>query len=133
MEDSMPRPSRVVLSGVAAALLAACAAEGSTGPGIDPPASATGTIALTMRADGPALDPDGYTVRVDGVERGGVAVKGTTWIRAVAAGTTELHLEDVEPGCTVVGGNPRTVAVPAGDILRTSVSVICDGNGQTAP
>jgi len=130
----MQHQARPIPGVLAALLLAACAADGSpTGPGIEPPAATTGTIALTMRADGPALDPDGYTVRVGGVERGEVAVKGTTWIRAVTAGSIELRLDDVDPGCTVTGGNPRIVSVPSEGILRTSVSVICDAVGdQTA-
>ena len=128
----MQHRSRLAL-GALALLLEACAGDGNpTAPGIELPASATGTIALTMRADGPALDPDGYTVRVGGVERGEVAVKGTTWIRAVSSGAIELRLDDVEAGCTVTGGNPRTVSVPVGDILRVSVSVICGASGDQA-
>ena len=131
----MHQPSRFIPALVAAALLASCAGDGSpTGPGNDQPAAATGTIALTMRADGPVLDPDGYTVRVGGVDRGEVAVKGTTWIRGVAAGGNELSLGDVEPGCTVAGGNPRTVAVPAGEVIRVSVDVACSTPpGPAAP
>jgi hypothetical protein len=130
----MQHPSRLVPGALAALLLQGCAGDTDpTGPGIERPATAMGTIALTMRADGPALDRDGYTVRVGGVERGAVAVKGTTWIRAVAAGAIELRLDGVDPGCTVAGGNPRTVSVPAEGILRTSVSVICGAAGdQTA-
>ena len=59
--------------------------------------------------------------RVGGVDRGEVAVKGTTWIRGVAAGGNELSLGDVEPGCTVAGGNPRTVAVPDMPLPRNMI------------
>lgn len=131
----MHHARRLMPALISAALLAACAGDGSpTGPGIDGPAGATGTIALTMRADGPALDPDGYTVRVGGVDRGEVAVKGTTWIRGVAAGGTELSLGDVDAGCTVAGGNPRTIAVPAGEVVRVAVNVECSTPpGAAAP
>ncbi|HEU4828416.1 MAG TPA: hypothetical protein VFT04_04400 [Gemmatimonadales bacterium] len=115
-------------------LLQACAGDGGpTGPDFEAPASQAGTIALTMRAGGTALDPDGYTISVDGVERGEVAVKGTTWLRNVPAGAAELRLEGVDPVCSVVGGNPRTVAVPAGELLRVTVEVSCGGDGALPP
>jgi hypothetical protein len=115
-------------------LLAACASDGTAGPGFEPPANEPGTIALEMRASGTMLDPDGYTVLVDGIDRGTVAVKGTTWLRAVPAGVAEVRLDDVEADCSVTGGNPRTVAVPAGAIVRVPVDVVCTGApGPAAP
>lgn len=123
----MRHPSGL-LGAVSVLLLGACAADGrTTGPGSEVPANATGTIALTMRAGGTALDRDGYTIRVDGVERGPVAVKGTTWIRGVPPGSTELELSGVDASCDVEGGSRRTVAVPTGDVLRITVEVRCEG------
>lgn len=115
-------------------ILAACAGDGTTGPGIEAPPNEPGTIALDMRASGTALDPDGYTVSVDGIARAAVAVKGTTWLRAVPAGMAQVRLDDVADECSVVGGNPRSVAVPAGDVVRVGVDVVCTSSpGAAAP
>ena len=122
----MPNHLHLLAAVLAAALLPACAADGTTGPGVEPRANEPGTIALTMRTAGTGMDEDGYTVTVDGVARGEVAVKGTTWIREVPSGAAELRLHDVSPGCSVGGGNPRTVSVPSGDLLRLTVEVTCE-------
>lgn len=125
----MAHRRRLVSASFAAALLQGCSGDiGGVGPENPPPENALGTIALTMRAGGTALDPDGYTIRVDGIERGPVAVKGTTWIRGVPPGSTELELSGVDASCDVEGGNRRTVAVPTGDVLRITVEVRCDGS-----
>ena len=111
---------------LAATMLTACAGEGTTAPDIEPAANAPGTIALTMRTAGIGMDEDGYTVTVDGIARGEVATKGTTWIREVPSGVAALQLHDVAPACIVIGGNPRTVTVPSGDLLRLTVEVTCE-------
>ena len=118
-------PTLRASTAMSALLLLACAGDGPTAPGFEAPRNAPGTIALEMRASGLTLDPDGYRVRVDGVDRGAVAVKGTTWLRAIPAGVAEVQLDDVEMECDVIGGNPRTVAVPVGEIVRVSVDVVC--------
>ena len=119
-------PLRRILSVGALILpMVSCSGDGTTGPGLNAPPIEPGTIALDMRASGTTLDPDGYTVRLDGIDRGDVAVKGTTWLRAVPAGVAEIRLEGVDEACSVVGGNPRTVAVPAGDVVRVMVDVVC--------
>lgn len=129
----MPNSRRLLPAALAAMLLHACSGDaGPSGPGIEAPANESGTIALTMRAGGTALDPDGYTVLVGGVARGEVAVKGTTWIRGVPAGGAELQLAGVSQRCSVVGENPRTVAVPAGDVVRVTVDVACVGSAIPA-
>jgi hypothetical protein len=110
----------------AVSLLQSCAAVADGTPaGPDTEITTPGAIALEMVAEGTALDPDGYTVRVGGVSRGAVAVKGTTWIRDVPPGGAELLLGGVAPTCTVNGDNPRVVAVPPGDVVRVTVSVTC--------
>ncbi|HEX6645057.1 MAG TPA: hypothetical protein VF037_10275 [Gemmatimonadales bacterium] len=127
----MIRHLRLALA--AAAILQACADGSGTGPAFEPEEAAPGTIALTMRAEGPALDPDGYTVRVSGVDRGEVAAKGTTWIRNLPPGAAELLLGGVDDGCTVGGANPFTVAVTAGEVTRVTVAVTCGEDPVPTP
>jgi hypothetical protein len=127
----MLRLHHITAAALGAMLLQACAGDGTTGPVNDPPANLPGTIALTMRTAGIGMDADGYTVTVDGVARGAVAAKGTTWIRAVPPGIAEVELAGVSAECSVTGGNPRSVAVPVGEVVRVTVEVAC--GAEAAP
>src|SRR5206468_2000315 len=101
----------------------------------------TGTIKVTAATSGIDLDPNGYTVLVDGgqlqalplngaaiieglsggdhsVGLFGAAATGSVTIEGVSAGDHNVILFAVASNCTVTGQNPQTVHVTTGSITR---------------
>ena len=85
----------------------------------------TGAIHVTSSTTGSTLDPDDYTVSVDGGAGQSIAINGSATFTGVPAGDREVELTDVAANCTVAGANPRTVAVAAGGTASTSFDVAC--------
>lgn len=89
-------------------------------------APVTGDLRVTATTTGAPIDPDGYTVSVDGGATQPLAVNGDTVIFAATAdGNRSVRLGDIGPGCTVTGGNPATVNVPGGGTATHAFAVSC--------
>src|SRR3989454_11365343 len=80
----------------------------------------TGSIRVTAATGGTDLDPDGYTVALQGDTLSGtgsssqpIAVNGTVTFSQLKPGTYSLALSGAVTNCPVVGQNPRTVSVTA--------------------
>lgn len=99
----------------------------ATGPGSGPPA--TGAVEVTTSTSGAEPDPDGYTVEVDEAgERRTIGVEDTVVVGELEEGEHAVRLSNLAPNCAVLeGGNPRSVAVPAGDTAAAAFPVGCDG------
>ena len=128
----------VVFSGVAGN----CSVSGGTSRTVDVPAGGTastsfavscaavsgdGSLTVTTSTTGSNLDPDGYTVSVDGgAASQAIATNGSVTFTG-PAGDHSIALTGVAANCTVSGANPRTVTVPAGGTATTTFSVTCTG------
>jgi glucose/arabinose dehydrogenase len=113
-------PRIVTVSGeavVATTFEVSCTSGGSSG-------GATGTLEVSTSTTGAELDPDGYTVTVNGTVSAPLATNGTD-SGQFSAGDHTLELSGVAPNCTVTGSNPRTVTVPAGGSAATQFDVTC--------
>src|SRR3989442_4730200 len=84
-------------------------------------APTTGSIRVTAATAGTDLDPDGYTVALQGDTLIGtgsssqpIAVNGTVTFSQLKPGTYSLPLAGAVANCPVGGQNPRTVSVTAG-------------------
>ncbi|NIR01351.1 MAG: hypothetical protein GTN78_14325, partial [Gemmatimonadales bacterium] len=77
---------------------------------------------------GTELDPDGYTVTVDGTQSQPVGVNDTVTFPALAAGDHTVTLSGVAANCSVSGENPRTVDVPVDSTGSTTFEVNCTSN-----
>ncbi len=86
----------------------------------------TGSLSIVPATSGWPADPDGYTVAVDGVDRGTVGPGGSVTIDEVATGDHAVSLSGVAANCRVLGTNPRTVTVPPGEALSVSFAVSCN-------
>lgn len=107
------------------ALLAlGCGGSDSTGP-------STGSVQVTAVSTGPDLDPDGYTVAVDGGAGQALAVNGSVTFSELNAGDHSFALSGVAPNCTPGGQNPRTVSVSAGVTAHTVFQIACVANTGT--
>ena len=107
----------------------------------------TGGLAVTTSTTGSNLDPDGYTVTVDGSQSQAIATNGSVTFSGLSAGDHTVALSGVAGNCSVSGPNPQTVSVPAGGTASTTFSVSCSttppaveasgqgqiGNGSPSP
>src|SRR5437667_5083230 len=83
----------------------------------------TGDLTVTNSTSGQDLDPDGYTVTVDGGQSRSLGVTASTTYTLTAASHT-VELSGIAANCTVSGQNPRTVTVPTGG-TTTTFSITC--------
>ena len=95
-----------------------------------PTGSGSGSLTVTTTTTGSNLDPDGYTLTLDGTLSQPITTNGSV-TGTVPAGDHPVALSGVAANCTVSGANPRTVTVPAGGTGTTTFSVTC--SAQLAP
>ena len=93
---------------------------------LNPAASAaTGTLTASTSTTGSGLDPDGYTVTVDGGSPQAIGINASVRYANLSAGSHSVALSGVAANCTVTGGNTQTVSVPAGGTVTASFAVSC--------
>src|SRR2546425_4328389 len=80
-----------------------------------------------MSSGGSSLDPDGYTVTVDGTTSQPIATNNSTGITftGLAAGSHSVALSGVAANCTVTSANPQSVTVPSGGTVTAPFTVNC--------
>jgi len=134
LSSQAPGDHSVELSGVAANCTVAgdnprtvaVTAGNTTTTTFDVTCSATaGELAVTTVSTGDDIDADGYTVSLDGGAAQAIDVNGTLTVTGLDAGDHAVELADVAANCTVVGDNPRTVAITAGGTAQTRFDVTC--------
>jgi PKD domain len=85
----------------------------------------TGDLTATTTTTGADLDPDGYTVTVDGTQSSAIGVNGSTAFPGLSAGGHSVQLSGLAANCAVSGANPQSVNVPAGGAVTAAFSVNC--------
>jgi hypothetical protein len=92
-----------------------------------PPPVLTGGLEVTAATSGNAadLDPDGYTVAVDGGAGQPVAVNGSVTFTQLAPGTHTVALSGIASNCTVSGEDPVVDTVSAGTTAQTTFQITC--------
>src|SRR5205807_1480788 len=93
------------------------------------PPPQTGNLTVSTSTSGSNLDPDGYTVTVDGGASQAIGTNGSVTFTGHPAGDHSVALSGVAANCTVSGANPRTVTVPSGGTVSTTFSVSCAPTG----
>jgi hypothetical protein len=96
----------------------------------------TGDVMLLVTTAGADMDPDGYTVNVDGVAGPGVAASttgATVKLARLAPGPHEITLGGLAENCSVPPSAPRSASVVADAAVSLSIGVLCKGNGITDP
>src|SRR5438309_1386348 len=87
-----------------------------------------GDLTVSASTTGSNLDPDGYTVTLDGNASTSQPLAtngGTATFKAVAAGSHSVALSGVATNCTVSGPNPQSVTVPTDGTASASFTVTC--------
>lgn len=85
----------------------------------------TGNLQITSSTSGPASDPDGYTITVDGTDRGPLGSGGGFSLEGLAPGTHLVGLSGMMANCQVQGSNPRPVTVVAGESATAAFAITC--------
>src|SRR5881398_1587171 len=109
-----PRTVTVATSGTTTTFTITCAA-------LPPP---TGDLTVTNSTTGQDLDPDGYTVTVDGGQSRSLGVNTSTTYSGLTATSHTVELTGIAGNCTVSGQNPRTVTVATSG-TTTTFSITC--------
>src|SRR2546425_163159 len=89
--------------------------------GVTPP----GNLTVSASTSGSSLDPDGYTVTVDGGSPQALTINGSVSYTSLTAGNHTVAISGVAGNCTVSGGTSRTMSVPSGGTATTTVTVSC--------
>jgi hypothetical protein len=85
----------------------------------------TGSLRVTSTTSGPSPDADGYTLVLDGTDRGAIGVNETVTLAALVPGAHQVGLSGLAANCTVEGENPRGVSIVAGEEASVSFAVTC--------
>src|SRR5439155_1260977 len=89
----------------------------------------TAVIEVAAATSGIDLDPDGYTVQVDGGASQVLAVNGAARFEGLGAGSHTVTVTGAAANCPIAPDNPRTVSVTTGavkrDTARTTFQVTC--------
>lgn len=94
------------------------AVNGGTAPSV-------GNLVVSTSTTGAPLDPDGYTVTVDGGNGRAIPINGSVTYSSIPTGGHNVALGGVAPNCAVSGGTSRSVTVTAGQTATTSFAITC--------
>ncbi|MFL5561399.1 MAG: metallophosphoesterase, partial [Gemmatimonadaceae bacterium] len=87
-------------------------------------ASTHGNLTVTTTTTGAELDPDGYTVSVDGAAGLAIGVNASLAFPGLTGGSHTVTLAGLAPNCAAAA-NPQTVSVPAGSGATLGFSITC--------
>ena len=94
-------------------------------------AATVGSIEVSTSTSGIGSDADGYTIVLDGAERGAIAGSATMDIGNLAAGSHSVGLTGLAGNCQVAGDNPRTISVSPSQTTQVPFSISCVVPGPT--
>jgi TolB protein len=109
----MVRPTGLIL----AALVSGCGSDLNAPP--------TPTLEVVVVTIGQPVDPDGYSLQVDGRRAMPLGVNATIRVSDLIPGSHEVVLDGVALNCQLSGPNPRTVGVSAGDVTTVRFEIQC--------
>lgn len=104
-------------------LAASACSDGSTGQPTEPQQQAV--LEIISFTSGSDLDPDGYTVSVDGVETAIIGVSDTVRLSLSVAGSHDIELGGVNWNCGLLSPNPLTAATTLGSTTSVTFDVRC--------
>jgi hypothetical protein len=95
------------------------------------PGPTTGTVEVVTSTGGGGIDPDGFSLLLDGVDRGPIGVNATVSLAGLVPGPHSVGLTGLAANCRMSGDNPRGVTVGAGARVQASFSITCSAPGPT--
>ena len=108
-------------------LTLACGGDdnGPTDPGPNPEPD-VGDIQVSTATSGAALDPDGYSVTLDGAADRSIGLNGVTTFSDVEVGAHQVELAGLADNCSANGSNPATAAVTKDATAQVAFDVVCE-------
>jgi hypothetical protein len=91
----------------------------------------TGSIQVVITTTGSNLDPDGYSLLLDGVDQGVISASDTRELTGLPPGSHTVGLSGVAANCLVSGESSRVVEAPQGGAAQISFAVTCSAPGPT--
>ena len=88
-------------------------------------AGTTASIGVTIATTGTALDPDGYSLSLDGGAGQVIGINASRTLSSVSPGNHSVALTGVPSNCTIAEANPHQVTVSAGGQALVSFTVTC--------
>ena len=92
---------------------------------MDPGPRPLGALEVITAHTGPATDPDGYTLMLNGVDFGALAIADTLLLTNLPEAEYSIGLAGVATHCDNGGANPRDVRVEGGRTIRVIFQVKC--------
>ena len=83
------------------------------------------SLIITTSTTGVDLDPDGYSVSVDGLAAQPIGVQASVTIDRLQDGQHSVKLSGMASNCTVQGQNPSPVSVSSGATASVAFEVTC--------
>ena len=108
-----------------ASVLVPFSLSGCSGGGEDTTGPDSGSLTATVSTPGPSVDPDGYTLVVDGAESGALNGTSPVTVPGLATGNHAVGLTGVADNCQVQGDNPRLVSISSGVTASVAFVVTC--------
>ena len=108
-----------------ALLLLTALAIGCGGATGDPVGLNEGTLEVVATTTGINLDPDGYTLSVDGGTPRSLPSNGADTVASLSIGTHTITLAGVASNCLLGGENPRTVEIAVSGVTSLQYHIAC--------
>jgi hypothetical protein len=88
-------------------------------------------LSVTTSTAGVEVDPDGYTVSLDGGQAQPIGVNATIVVEQLSDGDHTLGLNGLAANCVAAGENPRNVTVRSGATATVDFAVTCNASTGT--
>ncbi|HET6797096.1 MAG TPA: Ig-like domain-containing protein [Gemmatimonadales bacterium] len=85
----------------------------------------TGALQVSAQTTGPSPDADGYSISLDGTDKGPLDANGSVTLSNLAQGSHVVGLSGVSSNCTIGGDNLQAVTVTAGETATVTFAVTC--------
>jgi hypothetical protein len=89
------------------------------------------SLSITTSTNGVELDPDGYSLMVDGAQAQPIGLAATLTVDGLSDGQHTLELSGLASNCSIQGENPRTVTVSSGSTTGVAFAITCSATSGT--
>jgi hypothetical protein len=86
------------------------------------------SLSVTTATDGIDIDPDGYSLVIDGTETQRIGVAASVVVEQLTDGQHAIELSGLAANCAVQGENPQSVTLRSGSTATASFAVRCSAS-----